>query len=218
MQNSGPWDPWLPVVENSRLFAQRAHSARCAPFVWGLFRFKGVERLGRGQFVPRKDLQIQHATLQGGRGVNWQGIPEYRVPPLRGASPARSVVVPWHQNTVDTLPDVTLPSISSPSLKIPLGAGAGRACRPSVSSAQATVVDILPVRIGKLVEFCDLQTSDSQMRRSTAIFAHGPYAPRRGITMPVARAQGTRRADARSNSSPRDLSISDTKSRACSFP
>ena len=26
MQNSGPWDPWLPVVENSRLFAQRTHS------------------------------------------------------------------------------------------------------------------------------------------------------------------------------------------------
>ena len=23
MQNSGPWDPWLPVVKNSRLFAQR---------------------------------------------------------------------------------------------------------------------------------------------------------------------------------------------------
>ena len=22
MQSSGPWDPWLPVVENSRLFAQ----------------------------------------------------------------------------------------------------------------------------------------------------------------------------------------------------
>ena len=33
MQNSGPWDPWLPVVENSRLFAQRSHSARCAPLV-----------------------------------------------------------------------------------------------------------------------------------------------------------------------------------------
>ena len=31
-QNSGPWDPWLPVVENSRLFAQRVHSARCAPY------------------------------------------------------------------------------------------------------------------------------------------------------------------------------------------
>ena len=31
MQNSGPWDPWLPVVENSRLFAQPAHSTRCAP-------------------------------------------------------------------------------------------------------------------------------------------------------------------------------------------
>ena len=27
MQNSGPWDPWLTVVENSRLFAQRGHSA-----------------------------------------------------------------------------------------------------------------------------------------------------------------------------------------------
>ena len=24
VQNSGPWDPWLPVVKNSRLFAQRA--------------------------------------------------------------------------------------------------------------------------------------------------------------------------------------------------
>ena len=33
MQNSGPWDPWLPVVRNSRLFAQRGHSARCAPKV-----------------------------------------------------------------------------------------------------------------------------------------------------------------------------------------
>ena len=31
MQNSGPWDPWLPVVKNSRLFAQRRHRARCAP-------------------------------------------------------------------------------------------------------------------------------------------------------------------------------------------
>ena len=31
VQNSGPWDPWLLVVENSRLFAQRADSARCAP-------------------------------------------------------------------------------------------------------------------------------------------------------------------------------------------
>ena len=25
--SSGPWDPWLPVVEDSRLFARRAHSA-----------------------------------------------------------------------------------------------------------------------------------------------------------------------------------------------
>ena len=30
VQNSGPWDPWLSAVENSRLFAQRGHSARTA--------------------------------------------------------------------------------------------------------------------------------------------------------------------------------------------
>ena len=29
--SSGPWDPWLPAVENSRLFEQRGHGARCAP-------------------------------------------------------------------------------------------------------------------------------------------------------------------------------------------
>ena len=34
MQNSGAWDLWLPVVKNSRLFAQRGHSAQCAPLVW----------------------------------------------------------------------------------------------------------------------------------------------------------------------------------------
>ena len=31
MQNSGPWDTWLLVVENSWLFAQHGYSARCAP-------------------------------------------------------------------------------------------------------------------------------------------------------------------------------------------
>ena len=29
-RNSGPWDPWLAVVENSRFFAQRGHSAGTA--------------------------------------------------------------------------------------------------------------------------------------------------------------------------------------------
>ena len=28
------WDPWLPVVKNSRRFAQRGHSARC-PHMYG---------------------------------------------------------------------------------------------------------------------------------------------------------------------------------------
>ena len=31
VQNSGPQEPWLPVVKNSRLLAQRAHRAQCAP-------------------------------------------------------------------------------------------------------------------------------------------------------------------------------------------
>ena len=31
VQHSGPWDLWLRGVEKSRLFAQRGHSARCAP-------------------------------------------------------------------------------------------------------------------------------------------------------------------------------------------
>ena len=30
VRNAGPWDPWLPWVD-SRLCAQRGHSARCAP-------------------------------------------------------------------------------------------------------------------------------------------------------------------------------------------
>ena len=32
MQNSGPWDPWLLVVENSRLFAQRTVPPK--PLAW----------------------------------------------------------------------------------------------------------------------------------------------------------------------------------------
>ena len=33
MQNPGPWDLWLLGLEKSRLFAQGALSARCAPLV-----------------------------------------------------------------------------------------------------------------------------------------------------------------------------------------
>ena len=32
VQNSGPWDPWLPVVKNSRLFAQRTVRPQDRPF------------------------------------------------------------------------------------------------------------------------------------------------------------------------------------------
>ena len=31
VQSAGPWDPGLPGVDNTRLFAQCGHSARCAP-------------------------------------------------------------------------------------------------------------------------------------------------------------------------------------------
>ena len=34
VQNPGPWEPWLRVVETSRLSAERAHSTRCTPH-WG---------------------------------------------------------------------------------------------------------------------------------------------------------------------------------------
>ena len=39
VQNSGPWDPWLPVVENSRLSAQRA---RCTVHLLRLLRLVEV--------------------------------------------------------------------------------------------------------------------------------------------------------------------------------
>ena len=48
VQNSGPWDGWLPVVENSRLFAQRWHSALCVPLesldgsTWRWNSFSGI--------------------------------------------------------------------------------------------------------------------------------------------------------------------------------
>ena len=35
VQNSGPWDPWRPAVENSRVFVQCAHSSRCTPLTLG---------------------------------------------------------------------------------------------------------------------------------------------------------------------------------------
>ena len=66
MQKSGPWDPWLPVVKKSRLFAQRGHSARCAPrgalgasgvFVWG------VQRLGPLPGTPHPQKKKTGAAL-----------------------------------------------------------------------------------------------------------------------------------------------------------
>ena len=63
VQNSGPWDPWLPAVESSRLFAQRAHSARCAPYETanGVL----VELCG----LPNTDC---HALIRQKMGTNMQ--------------------------------------------------------------------------------------------------------------------------------------------------
>ena len=51
----------LPVVENSQLFAQRAHSARYAPFAVDLFcSFQGLRYLRLGaefQFNPGRSFQ-----------------------------------------------------------------------------------------------------------------------------------------------------------------
>ena len=41
MQNSGPSDPWLPVVENSRLFAQR--TVRPLIVYWVRLAWQGAE-------------------------------------------------------------------------------------------------------------------------------------------------------------------------------
>ena len=53
VQNSGPCDPWLPVVENSRLFAQRARSAGTAHGAPPLDRVKigAVLRMGTQQLL-----------------------------------------------------------------------------------------------------------------------------------------------------------------------
>ena len=61
MQTSGPWDPWLLVVENSRLLAQRGHSAgtaraqrghsaRCATYIGLILRWGNCTLI----FVPNQ--------------------------------------------------------------------------------------------------------------------------------------------------------------------
>ena len=79
VQNSGPWDPWLPVVENSRLFAQRAHSMGTAraqrtvrplcPTPWGHLctaraqRAHDRKKLGVFATIGNILAYIDHTTL-----------------------------------------------------------------------------------------------------------------------------------------------------------
>ena len=85
VQNSGPWDPWLRGVENSRLFAQRAHSAWCAPHVmcvwehrppWGV-RSGGGEAggAGRGSLAPGPPQQDPPQHLLRLLGRIWNPPP-----------------------------------------------------------------------------------------------------------------------------------------------
>ena len=69
VQNSGPWDLWLPVVENSRLFAQRGHSSRCAPLIPP---YSPLHEYGRNQ---------DNNSATGSPG--WEGVVHAQIVALR---------------------------------------------------------------------------------------------------------------------------------------
>ena len=64
VQMSRPWDPWLSVMENSRLFAQRGHSARCAP----QYVILGTRLAFEGDHSHFMLLECSWMSLGGGGG------------------------------------------------------------------------------------------------------------------------------------------------------
>ena len=76
VQNSGPWDPWLPVVERTRLFAQCRHSARCAPVHGSLT-------------LPQEPCRITKQTKQ-------TGSPVFKTNPTSGVRVPRAVELVQH--------------------------------------------------------------------------------------------------------------------------
>ena len=65
VQNSGPWDPWLPLVENSRLFVQRTHSALCAPYGGPSWRRADIRTV-------KFDLGDGHRRIYGQSRLVWR--------------------------------------------------------------------------------------------------------------------------------------------------
>ena len=73
VQNSGPCDPRLPVVENSRLCAQRGHSARCAPIklllptsCWTETTIQMQCSMGKYQVLSRRFVLLLHTQAPCG--------------------------------------------------------------------------------------------------------------------------------------------------------
>ena len=69
VQSSGPWDLWLPVVENSRLSAQRGHSAGTA---------HGAPPYLKCKTTPRSLRHTAHGNGGGGDRQSCGGFPLWR--------------------------------------------------------------------------------------------------------------------------------------------
>ena len=94
LHNSGPWDPWLPAVENSRLFAQRGRTARCGPR-----DAKGPQGQNTHGLDPMSTafLHLQRAFSQGSEGRQRSGrvlLQRRHSPPLGNALPGRQWGLP----------------------------------------------------------------------------------------------------------------------------
>ena len=86
VQNSGPWDPWLPVVENSRLFAQRTvrpliHARRCNSAVPVVRKTTSDQCVGM-LTQPNRDARARNTTagLRNGptRSGCWSGADSHQ--------------------------------------------------------------------------------------------------------------------------------------------
>ena len=79
VQNSGPWDLWLPVVKNSRQFAQRGHSARCAPPMVKI-QEAGTQMVSKSQNPKSRKLEYTlqnpttHTSRRSTNAESWSSI------------------------------------------------------------------------------------------------------------------------------------------------
>ena len=74
VQNSGPWDPWLPVVKKSQLFARRGHGTRCAPLLHPSTCLYSVAQ-PTGWILPHQGFPDRSKEGdRGGVGVHGSGL------------------------------------------------------------------------------------------------------------------------------------------------